>query len=311
MSRTPIGRLGISLSSATRSVIDRSIVDSPSKLRELLGAGDLIVAPGVFDGLSARLVEMASFSAVYGSGGAVSRAIGLPDIGLLSLTEVTEQMRRIVDSTDLPVIADADTGFGNAINTHRTALEFSRIGVAAFHLEDQTFPKRCGHLNDKSVIPTDEMMQKIAAAKDAVGTSGPLVIARTDAVAVEGFDAAIERAVRYREAGADILFVEAPETEEQIAAIATSIAAPKLINMFSGGKTPVISTERLQALGYQIVIIPSDLQRATIKAIQNTLAAIARDGNSGAIEDQLATFDEREIIVRTAQFLALDERVSS
>jgi len=286
-------------------------VDSPSKLRELLATGDLIVAPGVFDGLSARLVEMAAFSAVYGSGGAVSRAIGLPDIGLLSLTEVTEQMRRIVDSTDLPVIADADTGFGNAINTHRTALEFSRIGVAAFHLEDQTFPKRCGHLNDKSVVPADEMVQKIAAAKDAVGSSGPLVIARTDAIAVEGFEAAIERALSYREAGADILFVEAPETESQIAAIAARIEAPKLINMFSGGKTPVLSTERLTALGYQIVIIPSDLQRATIKAIQNTLAAIARDGNSTAVEDQLASFDEREIIVRTEQFLALDQRVSS
>ena len=254
---------------------------------------------------------MAGFSAVYGSGGAVSRAIGLPDIGLLSLTEVTEQMRRIVDSTDLPVIADADTGFGNAINTHRTALEFARLGVAAFHLEDQTFPKRCGHLNDKSVIPAEEMVQKIRAAKDAVGSSGPLVIARTDAVAVEGFDAAVDRALRYGEAGADILFVEAPETEEQIAAIATRIEAPKLINMFSGGKTPVVATEKLQALGFQIVIIPSDLQRATIKAIQRTLAVIAADGNSSRVEDELATFDERELVVRTEQYLALDQRAST
>jgi len=285
-------------------------VDTPSKLRGLLESGDLIVAPGVFDGLSARLVEMASFSAVYGSGGAVSRAIGLPDIGLLSLTEVTEQMRRIVDSTDLPVIADADTGFGNAINTYRTALEFSRIGVAAFHLEDQTFPKRCGHLSDKSVIPPEEMAQKIRAAKDATSSSGPLLIARTDAVAVEGFDAAIDRALRYGEAGADILFVEAPETVEQIAEVAARIEAPKLINMFSGGKTPVVSTERLRELGYQIVIIPSDLQRATIKAIQRTLAAIARDGNSSKVEDELATFTERELIVRTEEYLAIDQRVS-
>ena len=286
-------------------------MNAPSQLRDLLTSGDLIVAPGVFDGLSARLVEMAGFSAVYGSGGAVSRAIGLPDIGLLSLTEVTEQMRRIVDSTDLPVIADADTGFGNAINTHRTALEFARLGVAAFHLEDQTFPKRCGHLNDKSVIPAEEMVQKIRAAKDAVGSSGPLVIARTDAVAVEGFDAAVDRALRYGEAGADILFVEAPETEEQIAAIATRIEAPKLINMFSGGKTPVVATEKLQALGFQIVIIPSDLQRATIKAIQRTLAVIAADGNSSRVEDELATFDERELVVRTEQYLALDQRAST
>jgi 2-methylisocitrate lyase-like PEP mutase family enzyme len=263
-------------------------VNAPSKLRDLLSVGNLIVAPGVFDGLSARLVEVAGFSAVYGSGGAVSRAIGLPDIGLLSLTEVTEQMRRIVDSTDLPVIADADTGFGNAINTHRTALDFARIGV-----------------------PAKEMVQKIRAAKDAVGSSGPLVIARTDAVAVEGFDAAIDRALSYGEAGADILFVEAPETEEQIAAVATRIKAPKLINMFSGGKTPVVSTEKLQALGFQIVIIPSDLQRATIKAIQRALLVIAADGNSSRIEDELATFSERERIVRTDQYLALDQRVDT
>ncbi len=286
-------------------------MNAPSKLRELLDGGELVVAPGVFDGLSARLVELAGFAAVYGSGGAVSRAIGLPDIGLLSLTEVTEQMRRIVDSTDLPVIADADTGFGNAINTHRTALEFARIGVAAFHLEDQTFPKRCGHLNDKTVIPAAEMVQKVKAAKEAVGSSGPLVIARTDAVAVEGFDAAIERALSYGEAGADILFVEAPETKEQIAAIAKRIEAPKLINMFSGGKTPVVSTKQLHELGFQIVIIPSDLQRATIKAIQRTLAVIAVDGNSERVEDDLATFDERELIARTAQYLALDLRINT
>jgi 2-methylisocitrate lyase-like PEP mutase family enzyme len=286
-------------------------MSAPAKLRDLLAGAGLIVAPGVFDGLSARLVEMAGFSAVYGSGGAVSRAIGLPDIGLLSLTEVTEQMRRIVDSTDLPVIADADTGFGNAINTHRTALEFARTGVAAFHLEDQTFPKRCGHLNDKSVIPTEEMAQKIRAAKDAVGSSGPLVIARTDAVAVEGFDAAIDRVLSYREAGADILFVEAPESEAQIIAVAERIEAPKLINMFSGGKTPVVSTAKLSALGFQIVIIPSDLQRATIKAIQRTLAVIAEDGNSARVEDELATFDERELIARTEQYLALDQRVTN
>jgi len=286
-------------------------VDASSKLRELLDSGGLIIAPGVFDGLSARLVELAGFSAVYGSGGAVSRSAGLPDIGLLSLTEVVEEMSRIVDATELPVIADADTGFGNAINVHRTALEFARIGVAAFHLEDQTFPKRCGHLDDKSVVPTEEMVQKIKAAKDAVGSTGPLVIARTDAIAVEGFDAAIDRAGRYAEAGADILFVEAPQTEEQIAEIAEVLPKPKLINMFSGGKTPLIGTERLSALGYQIVIIPSDLQRAAIKAMQKTLATIHADGNSSAIEDELATFTERELIVRTEHFLDIDRRVSS
>ena len=286
-------------------------MDAPSKLRSLLASGDLLVAPGVFDGLSARLVELAGFSIVYGSGGAVSRAIGLPDIGLLSLTEVTERMSRIVDATDLPVIADADTGFGNEINVRRTAQEFTRIGVAAFHLEDQTFPKRCGHLNDKSVIPTEEMVQKIKAAKDAVGDTGPLVIARTDAIAAEGFNSAIDRARAYDEAGADILFVEAPESEDQIEEICRISSKPKLINMFSGGKTPVVSTDRLRAFGYQIVIIPSDLQRAAIRAMQSTLDVILRDGDSSALEDQLATFAERERIARTDEFLALGARLSS
>ena len=284
-------------------------MDQPSALREMLDSDDLLIAPGAFDGLSARLVELAGFSVVYASGGAISRAAGLPDIGLLSLTEVVERMSRIVDATDLPVIGDADTGFGNAINVHRTAREFARIGIAAFHLEDQTFPKRCGHLNDKSVIPTDEMVQKIKAAKDAVGSSGPMVIARTDAIAVEGFDAAIERAIAYDEAGADVVFVEAPERPEHIAAIPRITHKPTLINMFSGGKTPVVVPEKLRELGYRIVIIPSDLQRAAIRAMQRTLDVIMRDGNSSAIEDQLATFTEREQIARTEEFLAIDQRL--
>lgn len=285
-------------------------MDRPAALRSLLDTDELLIAPGVFDGLSARLVDLAGFSVVYASGGAVSRAVGLPDIGLLSLTEVVERMSHIIDATDLPVIGDADTGFGNAINVHRTAREFAKIGIAAFHLEDQTFPKRCGHLNDKSVIPSDEMVQKIKAAKDAVGSSGPLVIARTDAIAVEGFDAAIERAVAYDEAGADIVFVEAPESPEQIATIPKITTKPTLINMFSGGKTPVVPPERLRELGYRIVIIPSDLQRAAIKAMQRTLVVIQRDGNSAAIENELATFTEREEIARTEEFLAIDQRLS-
>lgn len=279
---------------------------SPARLRDLLTQHWSIVAPGAFDGLSARLVEMAGFSAVYGSGGAVARAAGYPDLGLLSFTEVLDRMHRIVDSTDLPVIADADTGFGNSINVHRTAREFARIGVAAFHLEDQTFPKRCGHLDDKSLVPVEEMVQKVKTAKDAVGSTGPLVIARTDAIAVEGFDAAVERAERYASAGADMLFVEAPETIEQIEAIGEQLRHPKLINMFFGGKTPLVPADRLGDLGYQLVIIPSDLQRAAIRAMQRALEAIARDGDSSAARDELASFAERESIIRTSAFLDID-----
>jgi 2-methylisocitrate lyase-like PEP mutase family enzyme len=264
------------------------------------------VAPGAFDGLSARLVDLAGFQVVYGSGGAVARAAGYPDLGLLTLTEVVDRMHRIVDATDLPVIADADTGFGNAINVHRTVTELMRIGVAALHLEDQTFPKRCGHLDDKAVVPAEEMVRKVQTAKVVVGSTGPIVIARTDAIAVEGFDAAIERAQAYAEAGADMLFVEAPQTVEQIAQIGTRLQAPKLINMFHGGRTPVVPVADLERYGYQIVIIPSDLQRASIRAMQRTLEAIARDGDSSSVSADLVSFADREKIVRTEEFLDID-----
>ncbi|HWD24591.1 MAG TPA: isocitrate lyase/PEP mutase family protein [Acidimicrobiales bacterium] len=277
-------------------------------LQTLLERGDLVVAPGAFDGLSARLVELAGFDAVYGSGGAIARAAGLPDIGLLGLTEVLDRMSRIVDATDLPVIADADTGFGNAINVHRTAKEFARIGVAAFHLEDQTFPKRCGHLDDKTLVPAEEMIQKIKTAKDATAGEGILVIARTDAIAVEGFSAAIERANRYGDAGADMIFVEAPETVEQIEEIAKQVSFPKLINMFYGGKTPLVPRERLRELGYQLAIIPSDLQRSAIHAMQATLRAIHDHGDSSSVAGILASFDERERIIRTEAFLDIDRK---
>jgi len=282
-------------------------MDAPDRLRARLDGGGLLLAPGAFDGMSARLVELAGFDAVYGSGGAVARSAGYPDIGLLTLSEVTDRMHRIVDSTDLPVIADADTGFGGLTNVKRTVQDFVRIGVAAFHLEDQTFPKRCGHLDDKSLIPADEMVLKVRLAKDVVGSTGPLVIARTDAIAVEGFPAAIERALAYSDAGADLLFIEAPESVEQIEEIAALVPGFKLINMFLGGKTPLLPSSRLTELGFHIAIIPSDLQRAAIHAMQQTLAAIARDGDSSAVADRMTSFSEREKIIRTEEFLKVDQ----
>lgn len=276
------------------------------RLRQLLAEANPIVAPGVFDGMSARLVEAAGFQVVYASGGAIARSTGYPDIGLLSLTEVTERIGSIVDVTSIPVIADADTGFGGSPNVQRTTRLFERIGVAGFHIEDQQFPKRCGHLDDKSLVTSTEMCHKIRVVKDTLQDPDFVVIARTDAIAVEGFQAAVDRAASYADAGADVIFVEAPETIEQIEQIAAAIPGPKLINMFYGGKTPLVPLDRLKELEYRIVIIPSDLQRAAIRAMQDALRAIKENGDSAVVSDHLATFKERELIVGTEQYLALD-----
>ena len=279
-------------------------------LRKLIAGDEIIVAPGVYDGMSARLVQRAGFAAVYATGGGIARSMGYPDLGLLGLTEVADRLAVIVEHAGVPVIADADTGYGNTLNVRRTIRELERAGVAALHLEDQTFPKRCGHLDDKTVIPAGEMVQKLRAARDAATDADLVLIARTDAIAVEGLDAAIERALAYAAAGADVIFVEAPTSEAQMETIASRVKAPKLLNMFEGGKTPLVPLDRLQALGYRIVIIPSDLQRAAIRAMQDVLAAIRRDGNSRALAERMATFAEREAIVGTAEYLSRDREDS-
>jgi 2-methylisocitrate lyase-like PEP mutase family enzyme len=277
-----------------------------TRLRELLRGGDVIVAPGVWDGLSARLVARAGFVAAYATGGGIARSMGYPDLGLLSLSEIVDRLANIVEHARVPVIADADTGYGNALNAQRAVREFERAGVAALHLEDQTFPKRCGHYDDKAVVPMREMTQKVRAARDAMTDPDIVLIARTDALAVEGLDAAIERAHAYAAAGADVIFVEAPVSIEQIETIARRVPQPKLINMFQGGKTPLVPVHRLKTLGYRIVIVPSDLQRAAIRAMEDVLAALARDGSSAALADRMASFKERESVVDTAAYLARD-----
>ena len=276
-------------------------------LKKYISSDEILVAPGVFDGLSARLVEQAGFKAIYASGGAMARSSGFPDIGLLSFSEVCMRLEHMVEVTHIPIIADADTGFGNVVNVARTVKAYQRIGVAALHLEDQVFPKRCGHLDNKQLIECDEMVKKIQVAKTSLTDPDFTIIARTDAIAVEGFDQAIDRAKAYLKAGADMIFVEAPQTEKQIECIAQEIQAPLLINMFHGGKTPLIARDKLQALGFRLIIIPSDLQRSSIAAMQNTLSVIKEHGDSGSIVSQLVTFDEREQIIHTADYLALDQ----
>jgi 2-methylisocitrate lyase-like PEP mutase family enzyme len=278
-------------------------VRATTKLRNILKSGRIAVAPGAFDGLSARLVAQAGFPAVYASGGAIARSAGLPDLGLIPVDVIVERLASMVDVVEVPVIADADTGYGNALNAQAAARAFERAGVAAFHLEDQTFPKKCGHYDDKGVVPTAEMVAKLKAVRDALHDPDFIVIARTDALAVEGFDAALARASAYLEAGADMIFVEAPTSEAEIADIARRLPGLKLINMFAGGKTPLVPVPRLEALGYHVVIIPSDTQRAAIKAMQRVLATIARDGSAAAMTADMVSFKERELLVDTAGYL--------
>jgi 2-methylisocitrate lyase-like PEP mutase family enzyme len=286
-------------------------VRATTKLRNLFASGRIAVAPGTYDGLSARLAEQAGFPAVYASGGAIARSTGVPDLGLMSMSAIVDRLASMVDVIEVPLVADADTGYGNALNAQTAARAFERAGVAAFHLEDQTFPKKCGHYDDKSLVPVGEMVQKLKAMRDALHDPDFVVIARTDAIAVEGFAAAIDRAAAYREAGADMLFVEAPTSEAEIAEIAKSVSGWKLINMFEGGKTPLLPTSRLEALGYQLVIIPSDTQRAAIKSMQRVLAAIAHDGSSGSMRADMVSFKEREVLIDTAGYLERDKRYAS
>jgi 2-methylisocitrate lyase-like PEP mutase family enzyme len=286
-------------------------VSAAAKLRALFKSGGIAVAPGAYDGLSARLVELAGFPAIYASGGAIARSAGVPDLGLLSVSAIVDRLASMVDVVEVPIVADADTGYGNALNAQAAARAFERAGVAAFHLEDQTFPKKCGHYDDKSLVPVVEMVQKLKAVRDALQDPDFVVIARTDAIAVEGFAAAIDRASAYREAGADMIFVEAPTSEAEIAEIAKSVSGWKLINMFEGGKTPLLPASRLEALGYHLVIIPSDTQRAAIKATQRVLAAIARDGSSAAMRNDMVSFKEREALIDTAAYLERSKRYAS
>ena len=267
-------------------------------LRELLQRAKLLVAPGCFDGLSARLVEEAGYEAAYLSGGAVARSMGIPDIGLVTMSESIERAAQVVSAVKIPIIADADTGYGNAVNLVRTVREFERAGVAAIHIEDQITPKRCGHLDGKEVIPLAEMEQKLAAALAARSDRDFSIIARTDARGVHGLDDAIERARRFAQLGVDAIFVEAPQSEQELAEIPRRVPdIPLLVNVFKGGKTPMLPMERLQQMGYRIAIYPSETQRAAIHAMRNALATLKREGTTESIDAALTTFKERDRVV--------------
>jgi len=267
-------------------------------LKQLLKRNKLLVAPGCFDGLSARLVQEAGFEAAYLSGGAVARSMGIPDIGLVTMSENIERAAQVASVISIPIIADADTGYGNAVNLVRTVRAFERAGVAAIHIEDQITPKRCGHLDGKEVIPLDEMLQKLKAALANRSDADFCIIARTDARGVNGFDDAINRGQAFAKLGVDAIFVEAPQSEEELAEIPRRIPnIPLLINVFKGGKTPMLPVERLEKMGYRIAIYPSETQRAGIYAMRSALSTLKRDGTTESIDAALTTFKERDRVV--------------
>jgi 2-methylisocitrate lyase-like PEP mutase family enzyme len=278
------------------------------ELRRLICQTGYTMVPGAYDSLTTRLVEAAGFAAVYLTGGGYSRASGYPDLGLLSLTENVQFIGRTVEAVAIPVIADADTGYGNAINVIRTVREYEKTGVAGFHIEDQISPKKCGHYEGKEVIGRAEMVGKIKAAVDTRRDADMVIIARSDARAIEGLEAAIDRVNAYLEAGADVGFVEAPQTVEELRIVGKSVWGPALVNVFEGGKTPMLGAKELEEMGFRLGIYPSQTHRAAIRAAQRVLAAMKRDGDTSAIEAELATFQDREDAVGTAAWRKLEEK---
>lgn len=279
-----------------------------TKFRQLMSAPGYVIAPGAYDTLTARLVQLAGFDALYLTGGGYSRANGYPDIGLLTMTEIVQWIARTVEVVDIPVICDMDSGYGNALNVVRSVREYEKTGVAAFHLEDQISPKKCGHYEGKQLVSTAEMVGKIKAAVDTRRDADLMIIARTDARAVEGMPSAIDRMNAYLDAGADVGFVEAPQSVAELAAIPKAITKPAIANIFEGGKTPPLPAQQLEAMGYRLGIYPSQTHRAAIAATKKVLAVLKRDGDTAAIESELATFNDREEAVNTARWRELEQR---
>lgn len=267
----------------------------------------IVVAPGIYDALTASLAESAGFEAAYLSGAAIAYTkLGRPDIGLVSMAEVADTLTHIRERVSLPIVVDADTGFGNALNVQRTVRVFERAGANALQLEDQTFPKRCGHLSDKGVIPAKEMAGKIRAAVDARTSEQTLIVARTDAVAVEGFERAIERAHLYAEAGADMLFIEAPKTREELARVVAACGTkiPLMANMVEGGVTPIVPAPDLEKIGFALVIFPGGIVRAIAKAAQEFYTTLHRDGTTDAYRDRMFDFRGINELLGTEAILA-------
>ena len=282
-------------------------------LRSRLGAPPILVAPGVYDALTAHLAERAGFSSVYVSGAGIAYTrLGRPDIGLVAMSEVADTVALISDRVGSHLIVDADTGYGNALNVARTVRLFERAGANAIQIEDQAFPKRCGHLDNKTLIPAQEMVGKIKAALDARHSRETLVIARTDAIAVEGFEPAIARAGAYRDAGADVLFVEAPKTRDELKRISPALkGVPLMANMVEGGKTPPLKAPDLEALGFALVIFPGGIVRAVAHLAGEFYASLAANGTSEPFRGRMHDFDGLNDVIGTPAMIELGKQYES
>ena len=282
-----------------------------SLAQSLRGSGPPLVAPGIFDALTAAIATAAGFKALYLSGAAIAYTrLGRPDIGLVAMSEVADTIALVRDRVTTPLIVDADNGYGNALNMQRTMRVFERAGANALQIEDQSYPKRCGHLQDKTLIPQAEMVGKVKAALDARLSPETLVIARTDAIAVEGIDRALERAASYAEAGADVLFVEAPRSREEMTRIVEALGAraPLMANMVEGGSTPISSAADLGALGFRLVIFPGGIVRALAKAAQDYYGSLAEAGSTMPFRDRMFDFGGLNALIGTPEMLSLGER---
>jgi methylisocitrate lyase len=280
-----------------------------TRLRQLIAQPGIIVAPGAADALVAKLIEEAGFPAVYITGAGIANTqLGLPDIGLTTMTEVVQQAGRIAQAVSIPCIADADTGYGNPIGVMRTVREYERAGLAGLHIEDQVMPKRCGHFTGKQVVPMEEMIKKIEAAVYARTDPDFVIVARTDARAVNDLDDAIARAKAYRAAGADMIFVEAPQSVEELRRVAQEVDAPLWANMVEGGKTPLLPARELEAMGYKLVIHANTLARIAAKAIQDALVVLKRDGWTQNLLDRMLSWEERQRLVGLPHYEELERR---
>src|SRR6266436_5528248 len=282
-------------------------------LRSRLTRKPIVVAPGVYDAFTALVGAQAGFTTLYVSGAAIAYTrLGRPDIGLVSMSEVADTLALIRDRVDAHLIIDADTGYGNALNVVRAVRRFEQAGANAIQLEDQDFPKRCGHLDGKALIPAAEMAGKIKAAVDARRSRETLVIARTDAIAVEGFERAIERAALYRDAGADVLFVEAPKTRPELKRIPPALGGvPVMANMVEGGKTPTLSAAELEAMGFALVIFPGGIVRALARMAREYYASLAARGTSEPFRSRMLDFTSLNELIGTPEMLALGRRYES
>ena len=281
------------------------------QLKTLLGRRAATLVPGAFNALTAKMIADEGFEAVYVSGAGVTNAyLGIPDLGLISLSELADNVAAMRDVVDIPIISDADTGFGNAVNVTRTVKVLERAGANGIQLEDQVFPKKCGHFSGKAVIPADEAIQKIRAAVDARSDQDFVIVARTDARSALGFEAAIERAHGFIEAGADVTFVEAPESLEEIEAIA-KLLVPQLINLVYGGKTPVLEQAELKRMGYGMVLYANAPLQAAMLALRNTLHHLKVNCSTTVWDDNLLPFAERQVVVDKARFDAIEKKYAA